>query len=52
MTDATAVYNFLKERGIVVRNRSNVILCEDCLRITVGTPDENQQLIKVMMSYN
>jgi len=52
MTDATAVYNFLKERGIVVRNRSNVILCEDCLRITVGTPDENQQLIQVMMSYN
>ena len=52
MTDATAVYNFLKERGIVVRNRTNVILCEDCLRITVGTPDENQQLIQVMMSYN
>ena len=52
MTDANAVYNFLKERGIVVRNRSNVILCEDCLRITVGTPDENQQLIQVMMSYN
>jgi len=52
MTDATAVYNFLKERGIVVRNRSNVMLCEDCLRITVGTPDENQQLIQVMMSYN
>jgi histidinol-phosphate aminotransferase len=52
MTEANAVYNFLKERGIVVRNRSNVILCEDCLRITVGTPDENQQLIQVMMSYN
>ena len=52
MTDATAVYNFLKEKGIVVRNRSNVILCEDCLRITVGTPDENQQLLKAMISYS
>jgi histidinol-phosphate aminotransferase len=52
MTDATDVYNFLKEKGIVVRNRSNVVLCEDCLRITVGTPDENQQLLQVMMSYN
>src|SRR5574337_1142826 len=38
MTDATVVYNYLKEKGIIVRNRSNVILCEDCLRITVGTP--------------
>jgi len=52
MSDATAVYNFLKEKGIIVRNRSNVILCEDCLRITVGTPGENEQLLQVMMSYN
>jgi histidinol-phosphate aminotransferase len=52
MADATAVYNFLKEKGIIVRNRSNVILCEDCLRITVGTPAENEQLLQVIMSYN
>lgn len=52
MTDATAIYNYLKEKGIIVRNRSNVILCEDCLRITVGTPKENVQLIEALKSYN
>jgi histidinol-phosphate aminotransferase len=49
---ATAVYNYLKDKGIIVRNRSNVILCEDCLRITVGTPSENEQLIQALKSYN
>jgi histidinol-phosphate aminotransferase len=49
---ATAVYNYLKDKGIIVRNRSNVILCEDCLRITVGTPTENEQLIQALKSYN
>jgi histidinol-phosphate aminotransferase len=52
MTEATAIYNFLKEKGIIVRNRSNVILCEDCLRITVGTPKENEQLIAALKNYN
>jgi histidinol-phosphate aminotransferase len=52
MKDATAVYNFLKEQGIVVRNRSNVMLCEDCLRITVGTPSENEQLLRALASYS
>ena len=50
-TDAKAVYHFLTEHGIVVRDRSSVILCEDCLRITVGTPAENQQLIDVLSTY-
>jgi histidinol-phosphate aminotransferase len=49
---ATAVYNYLKDKGIIVRNRANVILCEDCLRITVGTPSENEQLIQALKSYN
>ena len=52
MTDATAVYFFLKENGIIVRNRSNVVLCENCLRITVGTHRENEQLVRTLMSYN
>jgi histidinol-phosphate aminotransferase len=52
MTNATAIYNYLKEKGIIVRNRSNVILCEDCLRITVGTPKENAQLIEALKNYN
>jgi len=52
MMDATSIYNYLKEKGIIVRNRSNVILCEDCLRITVGTPKENEQLITALKNYN
>jgi histidinol-phosphate aminotransferase len=51
MNQATSVYNYLKEKGIIVRNRSNVVLCEDCLRITVGTPEQDQQLIQVMKQY-
>ena len=42
---ARDTYNFLLERGIVVRDRSRVELCEGCLRITVGTPDENNKLV-------
>jgi len=49
--DATGVYNFLKEKGIIVRNRSNVILCEDCLRITVGTPGQDKELIESLKNY-
>lgn len=51
MNDATATYNYLKEKGIIVRNRSNVILCEDCLRITVGTPQQDQQLLQILKEY-
>lgn len=52
MNNATAVYHYLKEKGIIVRNRSNVILCEDCLRITVGTPDQDRQLIEALENYS
>jgi len=48
VTDACGIYNSLVEEGIIVRNRHSVTLCEDCLRITVGTPDENQILIDAM----
>jgi histidinol-phosphate aminotransferase len=51
INDATAVYNYLKGKGIIVRNRSNVLLCEDSLRITVGTPDQNQQLLTALKAY-
>jgi histidinol-phosphate aminotransferase len=51
MTDATGIYNYLRERGIIVRNRSNVILCDDCLRITVGTPEQDKQLIEALKNY-
>jgi len=46
--DADQVYQKLIEQKIVVRNRSSVILCEQCLRITVGTPEENRKLIKAL----
>jgi histidinol-phosphate aminotransferase len=46
--DANKRYNQLIERGIVVRNRTNQPLCENCLRLTVGTIVENDKLLKVM----
>ena len=41
-------YNQLLENGIVVRNRSNQTLCQNCLRITIGTKNENTSLIKTL----
>ncbi|HRN56972.1 MAG TPA: aminotransferase class I/II-fold pyridoxal phosphate-dependent enzyme, partial [Agriterribacter sp.] len=43
--DAKGVYSALLKEGIVVRDRSNVQLCEGCLRITVGSPAENKALL-------
>jgi histidinol-phosphate aminotransferase len=51
VTDARGIYNFLLEKGIVVRDRSRVVLCEDCLRITVGTEKENHDLIKNLETF-
>ena len=48
--DAKAVYDHLIQLGIVVRDRSNVMLCDDCLRITVGTQRENAVLIESLTS--
>ncbi|MDR2813191.1 MAG: histidinol-phosphate transaminase [Prevotellaceae bacterium] len=47
-TDANAIYRHLTSKGVVVRNRHNVELCENCLRITAGTPQENAALVKAM----
>jgi histidinol-phosphate aminotransferase len=46
--EADQVYRKLIEQKIVVRNRSSVILCEQCLRITVGVPEENRKLIQAL----
>lgn len=43
-TEPRETYNYLVEKSIIVRDRSKVALCEGCLRITVGTPDENKLL--------
>lgn len=48
MNDATAVYKELMHEGIIVRDRSKVKLCTNCLRITVGTPAENDRLIQAL----
>jgi histidinol-phosphate aminotransferase len=50
-TDARGIYNFLVQKGIIVRDRSKVELCEGCLRITVGTPDENDLLLQSLLNY-
>jgi histidinol-phosphate aminotransferase len=48
VVNARAVYAELLEKKIVVRDRSRVELCDGCLRITVGTPPENNTLIKAL----
>lgn len=45
------IYNYLVELGIIVRDRSSVTLCENCLRITVGTPEENKELLTALQNY-
>lgn len=51
MTDAQAIYNYLVERGIIVRNRTRVQLCDNCLRITIGTRSENAELMGALRQY-
>ncbi|WP_298411143.1 histidinol-phosphate transaminase [Hydrotalea sp.] len=46
--NAPSVYNYLLTKGIVVRDRSNVQLCEGCLRITIGTEIENTLLVDAL----
>jgi histidinol-phosphate aminotransferase len=46
--DPAAVYAFLMSKGIIVRDRSSVPLCEGCLRISIGIPDENRALISAL----
>lgn len=48
--DATKRYNQLLEKGIVIRNRTNQPLCENTLRFTVGTKQENKKLIEVLQT--
>ena len=51
MTDAVAIYNYLVDRGIIVRNRHKVQLCQNCLRITIGTRSENNELLSALRQY-
>lgn len=51
VTDAKKLYAYLLKHGIVVRNRSEVKGCEQCLRITVGSAEENEKLLMVLENY-
>jgi histidinol-phosphate aminotransferase len=51
VTDANAIYAYLRDKGIIVRNRNNVLLCEGCLRITVGTEKENRDLLQALTGF-
>lgn len=50
--DADALYAYLRDRGIIVRNRNRVEKCIGCIRITVGTIEENETLIQAINDYD
>jgi histidinol-phosphate aminotransferase len=51
MDDAQKTYDYLVDLGIIVRNRSRIQLCKDCLRITIGTKSENSELIAALRQF-
>lgn len=51
VTDAGRIYNYLVGEGIIVRNRHSVSLCGNCLRITVGTREENSVLLTALRNF-
>ena len=52
VTDAQDIYNCLVKKGIIVRNRHRITLCENCLRITIGTRGENNELLGALRIYS
>jgi histidinol-phosphate aminotransferase len=48
MYDAKGIYDYLVEQGIIVRDRSKIHLCENSLRITIGSSTENETLLKAL----
>ncbi len=51
VSDACGIYEALVEQGIIVRNRHRIHMCENCLRITVGTPAENDELLEALKKF-
>ena len=51
MTDAKKIYDYLVGNGIIVRNRTNITLCHNCLRVTIGSRPENDKLIEALENY-
>ncbi|MBP5360736.1 MAG: histidinol-phosphate transaminase [Bacteroidaceae bacterium] len=50
-SDANRIYDYLVSQGVIVRNRSRIKLCGDCLRITIGSPQENTTLLSALRRY-
>lgn len=48
---AKAVYDYLIQQKIIVRDRSKVLLCDECLRVSVGTVQENNRLLAALAAY-
>ena len=51
VTNANALYDYLSGNEVIVRNRSKDVNCENCLRITIGTPEENKIVINLLKTY-
>jgi histidinol-phosphate aminotransferase len=51
VTDAQKIYDYLVDKGIIVRNRSRIQLCNNCLRVTIGTKNENNELLAALRQY-
>jgi histidinol-phosphate aminotransferase len=51
VTNAQSIYEYLVKQGVIVRNRTRVQLCKDCLRITVGNRNENAELLGALRQY-
>lgn len=51
VNDAQAIYDYLVGLGIIVRNRNKITLCGNCLRITVGSKSENEELLQALRNY-
>lgn len=52
VADADRIYEYLVKNGIIVRNRNRVSLCGNCLRITIGTAEENRRLLSALRKYS
>lgn len=51
VTDAVAIYDYLVSKGIIVRNRTRITLCHNCLRVTIGTMEESNELLAALKEY-
>ena len=51
MDNAQDIYDYLVKKGVIVRNRNRVTMCSNCLRISIGTKSENNELLAALRQY-